>query len=108
MSAVLLSGAAAAPTRALVNLSIRTPIDGEASPGVIAFQVEGAAPKTVLIRAVGPSLRLFGVQNVLSDPLLTVHDASGAVIASNDDWGPADPMGIETAVRLARSPGDAV
>lgn len=40
-------------------------------------------PKAVIVRANGPSLPLGGV---LSDPVLEVHDATGAIIATNDNW----------------------
>ena len=120
LSAVFSSVATAAATRALVNLSTRTTITGDTDPAVLAFQVEGSVPKTVLIRAVGPSLSLFGVPNALSDPMLTVHDASGAVIASNDDWGgsadlanamslagafPLSPTSKDSALLLTLAPG---
>lgn len=44
------------------------------------------APTNVVVRAIGPSLASKGVASPLADPTLEVHDASGAVIASNDDW----------------------
>ena len=35
------------------------------------------------MRAIGPSLPLSGV---LANPVLELHDSSGAVIATNDNW----------------------
>ena len=32
------------------------------------------------------SLSRFGVPNVLADPTLELHDGTGALIASNDNW----------------------
>lgn len=40
----------------------------------------------VVVRAIGPSLSASGVTNPLQDPLLELHDGSGAMIASNDNW----------------------
>jgi sugar lactone lactonase YvrE len=40
----------------------------------------------VVVRAIGPSLSQAGVANPLPDPKLELHDASGALIASNDNW----------------------
>ena len=40
----------------------------------------------VLVRALGPSLAGFGVQDALPDPVLELHDANGATIATNDNW----------------------
>lgn len=39
-----------------------------------------------MVRALGPSLAQFGLTNVLPDPTLELHDSSGAIIATNDDW----------------------
>ena len=40
----------------------------------------------MIVRAIGPELTQYGVPNVLADPTLELHDASGALIASNDNW----------------------
>ncbi|CAN5419892.1 hypothetical protein BH20VER3_BH20VER3_06550 [soil metagenome] len=46
----------------------------------------GLANNAVAVRAIGPSLTLAGVTNALADPTLELHNASGALVASNDDW----------------------
>ena len=38
------------------------------------------------MRAIGPELTQYGVPNALADPTLELHDATGALIASNDNW----------------------
>src|SRR6476620_10309267 len=43
-----------------------------------------------LVRALGPTLTQFGVSNVLADPTLELHDGSGNLIATNDNWKIAD------------------
>jgi hypothetical protein len=40
----------------------------------------------VIVRAIGPSLTQFGIANALADPTLELHDGSGSLIFSNDDW----------------------
>ena len=50
------------------------------------FIVQGTEPKRVIIRAIGPELTQYGVPNVLADPTLELHDGTGALIASNDNW----------------------
>ena len=40
----------------------------------------------VIVRAIGPSLIQFGIANALPNPTLELHDGSGALIFSNDDW----------------------
>jgi hypothetical protein len=44
------------------------------------------ANNAVVVRAIGPSLSHSGITNPLSDPTLELHNASGAIIASNDNW----------------------
>jgi len=70
----------------LVNMSTRGAVgtlDNVLISGFIVGEVEGA---TVIVRALGPSLTSFGVSGVLSDPVLTIYDSTGAAIASNDNW----------------------
>jgi len=65
-------------TRALVQIGDGVMIGG--------FIIQGTQPKRVILRAIGPELIQYGVPNVLPDPRLELHDSSGALIASNDDW----------------------
>lgn len=45
----------------------------------------GTESKTVIIRAVGPSLAEFGVPGVLPDPTLELYQGN-TLLLSNDDW----------------------
>jgi len=47
------------------------------------FIVTGTQPKTVIVRAIGPSLSVPGK---LVDPTLSLFGPDGALISSNDDW----------------------
>lgn len=79
--------------------------------------VTGSNPGNVLVRAIGPSLLDVGVSNPLPDPLLELHDASGTLIASNDNWRSGDQEfeiiatgipptdNLESAVLANLSPG---
>lgn len=55
----------------------------------------------VLIRAVGPSLASSGLQDVLPDPTLELHDSNGGTVATNDNWKVNDQtqQSQESAVR---------
>jgi hypothetical protein len=46
----------------------------------------GPGATNVMIRGVGPSLRVAGVVNPLLDPVLELFNGNGAAISSNDDW----------------------
>lgn len=50
------------------------------------FVIKGTSSRTVLIRGRGPSLSATGLQDVLADPTIELHDHTGAVIAVNDNW----------------------
>jgi arylsulfate sulfotransferase len=84
-----------------LNLSTRGTVGAADNALIGGFIVTGSEAKTVVLRALGPSLSDFGLSGVLADPILTVHDSSGAVIATNDDWQ-TDPGASEiTANGLA-------
>jgi hypothetical protein len=51
--------------------------------GFIVGDVDSA---TVVVRVLGPSLLSHGVSQPLRDPVLTIYDSTGSVIASNDNW----------------------
>ncbi len=67
----------------LVNVSVLTHggVDEEAI--TLGFVTNG--PKSLLIRAVGPSLSSYGVAGVMTDPQLTLY--KDVAILSNEDWG---------------------
>ncbi len=46
------------------------------------------ATKMIVMRGIGPSLSVAGqlITGSLADPMLTLHDANGDQIASNDNW----------------------
>ena len=50
------------------------------------FVVGGSVPKTVAVRARGPSLASAGVSGVLADPVLTVVNAATREVTTNDNW----------------------
>jgi sugar lactone lactonase YvrE len=76
---------AASPTR-LANLSARASVGTASSVLIAGFVVSGAGTETVLVRAVGPTLTAFGLGGLLQDPVLTLYDAQGNVITSNQGW----------------------
>ena len=72
----------------LTNLSARGVAGPDSDPLVAGFVVSGDAGKTLLLRAIGPTLDSFGVTGALADPTLSVY-SKAALFASNDDWGSA-------------------
>jgi hypothetical protein len=68
---------------ALGNISTRVRVETGNNVLIGGFIVTGTQPKTVIVRAIGPSLPFGGT---LSDTVLELHDGSGALIAFDDDW----------------------
>lgn len=68
------------------NISTRMDVGSGSNVMIAGFMVWGSQSKTILVRALGPTLGNYGIANVLSDPMLELHDSSGATIATNDDW----------------------
>jgi trimeric autotransporter adhesin len=62
------------------------------------FVVVGNAPKTLLIRGIGPTLTRFGIVGALADPVLTIYDG-GEALATNAGW--ANSAAIATAATEA-------
>ena len=68
------------------NLSTRGTVSTGDNVLINGFIITGNDPKMVVLRALGPSLSDFGVSGALADPILSVYNSSGTVIASNDNW----------------------
>jgi hypothetical protein len=86
----------AAPTT-FANVSTRGYVSS-AQTFIGGFVIEGSGPRTVLIRGDGPTLSTFGVTNSLPDPVLTVFNSSGTVVATNTGWTTnTTPSAISTA-----------
>lgn len=82
-----------------VNLSSRAYVQSGDGVLIGGFVVSGPAFKRLLIRAVGPTLRAFGVADAILDPVLTIYSGS-QVAAQNDRWEAAEnPTAIATASR---------
>lgn len=101
----------------LGNISTRGLVQTGNSVLIGGFIVGPSQAKTVVVRALGPTLGDRGVANPLADPLLEVRDASGNLLGSNDNWqesgnatliqsegfAPARPS--ESALQLTLNPG---
>jgi hypothetical protein len=75
-------------TRGFVEIGNRVMIGGFIVGG-------GNNTAKVLVRGIGPSLAAFGISNPLSDPTIELHNASGALVSSNNNWRDSDPDAIQ-------------
>lgn len=80
----------------LLNLSTRAFVTTNTGVLIGGFILQGTARATLVLRAIGPSLTPLGINGALADPFLELHDASGATLASNDNWpGGPDAAAIQ-------------
>jgi hypothetical protein len=75
----------------LVNLSVRSQIGGTAEAPNVGFVIAGPTAKRVLIRAVGPTLGVFGVTDAIADPQVEIY-RGGTKIEQNDNWGGSEAL----------------
>jgi hypothetical protein len=101
----------------LSNISTRGFVQTGTGVMIAGLIVGGSGGKTMIIRALGPTLAQLGVTNILADPVLDVHDANGARVMANDNWkntqpfyieasGYAPPNDLEAAVIVTLMPGN--
>ena len=83
---VIPPGAAPSQANRLMNISTRSLVGTGSGVEIAGFVVAGTQPKTVLIRANGPSLASFNLTGALADPSLTLVDANHTVVAQNTGW----------------------
>ncbi len=71
-----------------LNISTRLQVSTGDSVLIAGFIISGETNKDVVVRGLGPSLESDGqpVSGRLEDPTIEIHDATGAEIASNDDY----------------------
>jgi hypothetical protein len=105
------------PAPNLVNISTRALIGTGEDVLIGGFIIQGSAPATVILRAIGYSLTAVGLTDAISDPVITVYNSAGAVVATNDDWFTSanaetissfhldPPNSLESALFLALNPG---
>jgi hypothetical protein len=72
----------------LGNISTRSFVQTGDNVMIGGFIVQGEQAKRVIIRAIGPELAAppFNVPDALANPTLELHDETGALIATNDNW----------------------
>jgi hypothetical protein len=106
------------PPGKLGNISTRAFVQTGDNVVIGGFIITGSGQKRVIVRAIGPSLVNHGIANPLQNPTLELHDHTGAVIASNDNWmnapnkqeiidsGLAPTNNLESAILTSLNPGN--
>ena len=83
----------------LVNLSARANVTID-EPLIAGFVLGGTGTRTLLIRAVGPTLAAFGVADALPNPRLQLFE-NQTTLATNDDWRTGNVAQIAAAATAA-------
>lgn len=105
----------ALPESNLLNISTRLDVLTGGNVLIGGFIINGTAPKQVLLRGIGPSLKAFGITGALADPVLELHEPNGTVV-TNDNWqstqsaaikatGLAPSDALESAILATLKPG---
>jgi hypothetical protein len=100
----------------LLNVSTRMEVLTGNNALIGGFIIAGSGNKDVLLRALGPTLANFGVNNPVADPTLDLFSGN-TLIMSNDNWrtdqeaaimatGKAPPNDLESAIRHTFNPGN--
>jgi hypothetical protein len=93
-------GTTTTPPGSAANISTRLPVGTGDSLLITGFIITGpgGSTKKVIVRGTGPSTNVPGA---LANPTLELHDNSGALIASNDNWKTTVIGGIITSDQVA-------
>ena len=71
----------------LANISTRGYVQTGNNVMIGGFILGGSPANTrVALRGIGPSLAQFGLNPILADPSLELHDSNGTTLVANDDW----------------------
>ncbi len=85
-------------TARLANISTRATVGTGGNILIPGFYIAGSGTEDLLIRADGPALTQYGVGGVLAQPVMSVFDSSGTMVASNTRWGTSANAGQIPAV----------
>jgi hypothetical protein len=92
-----------APSNRLINLSARAYVGTGSNVLIGGFVIAGTTSQTVIIRADGPALQLFGLNGALINPTLTLSNGAGT-IATNSGWGNAPTIGNAATGAIIQTP----
>jgi hypothetical protein len=82
----------------LANISTRVTVGTEYQVCIGGFIIQGQS-KRVGVRGLGPSIQIGGVPvpGTIADPVLELHDATGASIFFNNDWRSSQAAEIQNS-----------
>ena len=82
------------PRVRMANISTRVVIGTGQDVAIAGFIINGDSAKSVIVRALGPTLTGFGIADAIDDPVLDLRDGAGNQIATNDNWKDSQQQAI--------------
>jgi hypothetical protein len=86
-----------APASEIVQLSTRMRVEVGDQVAIGGFIITGTAPKSIIIRGIGPSLLQSGITDALADPVLELHGPGNFQTVTNDNWRDTQMQAILSA-----------
>jgi hypothetical protein len=77
------------PPAPITNVAVRAWLRSAEVSLTLGVVATGEETRPLLVRAVGPALAAFGIEEAAPDPRLEARDGQGLGLGSNDDWSPA-------------------
>jgi hypothetical protein len=82
------------PRVRMANISTRVVVGTGQDVAIAGFIINGDSAKSVIVRALGPTLTGFGIADAIDDPVLDLRDGAGNQIATNDNWKDSQQQAI--------------
>jgi uncharacterized protein (DUF2141 family) len=88
-----------APDASMLNNSTRLATGSGNDVLIGGFIITGPTKKKVVVRGLGPSLKINGapIPGTLPDPVIELHRSDGAIAAANNDWKDSQPTEIQNS-----------
>jgi hypothetical protein len=104
------------PVGVLGNISTRLNVGTDDNVLIGGFIIGGTGVKQLVVRALGPTLTQFGINDALQNPALELRNSGGGLVATNDNWTQAGnaqsipaslkpPNSLESAILTSLNPG---
>jgi phosphodiesterase/alkaline phosphatase D-like protein len=87
MTHIFSSSAEGSKEHALVNISTLARVSSPDDAVVTGFVISSSSVRNILVRAIGPTLTAFGINDALKRPQLAVYNGD-VLVATNDAWAP--------------------
>jgi phosphodiesterase/alkaline phosphatase D-like protein len=89
MTQIFSSSIVGSKDEALINISTLARINSPTDAIVSGFVISGSSNRNVLVRAVGPTLSAFGINDAIQQPVLSVYQGERLIVTNRAWAGPS-------------------